>query len=79
MTQFLIEAMVLSFVGGTLGILLGSGAAMALSKLAGWNTYISPTAIVVAFAFSAGVGLFFGILPARRAASLDPIIALRYE
>ncbi|HQR17806.1 MAG TPA: ABC transporter permease [Gemmatimonadales bacterium] len=78
-TQFLIEAMVLSFVGGTLGILLGSGAAMALSKLAGWNTYISPTAIVVAFAFSAGVGLFFGILPARRAASLDPIIALRYE
>ena len=78
-TQFLIEAMVLSFVGGTLGILLGSGAAMALSKLAGWNTYISPTAIIVAFAFSAGVGLFFGILPARRAASLDPIIALRYE
>ncbi len=77
--QFLIEAMVLSFVGGTLGILLGSGAAVTLSRLAGWNTYISPMAIFVAFAFSAGVGLFFGILPARRAASLDPIVALRYE
>jgi len=77
--QFLIEAMVLSFVGGTLGILLGSGAAVSLSRLAGWNTYISPMAILVAFVFSAGVGLFFGILPARRAASLDPIVALRYE
>jgi len=77
--QFLIEAMVLSFVGGTLGILLGSGTAVTLSRLAGWNTYVSPMAIMVAFVFSAGVGLFFGILPARRAASLDPIVALRYE
>jgi putative ABC transport system permease protein len=78
-TQFLIEAMVLSFVGGALGIVLGSAAAVTLSRLAGWNTYISPMAIAVAFVFSAGVGLFFGILPARRAASLDPIVALRYE
>ncbi len=79
MSQFLIEAMVLSFTGGALGIALGSGAAFTLSKLAGWNTFISPTAIGVAFVFSAAVGLFFGILPARRAASLDPIVALRYE
>ena len=71
--------MVLSFTGGALGIALGSGAAFTLSKLAGWNTFISPTAIGVAFVFSAAVGLFFGILPARRAASLDPIVALRYE
>jgi len=79
LTQFLIEAMVLSFVGGTLGILLGSGAAVTLSKLAGWNTFVSPTAIAVAFVFSAAVGLFFGIWPARRASRLDPIVALRYE
>jgi putative ABC transport system permease protein len=79
LTQFLVEAMVLSFVGGTLGILLGTGTAVALSRLMGWNTFISPTAIIVAFVFSAGVGLFFGIWPARRAARLDPIVALRYE
>ncbi len=79
LTQFLIEAMVLSFVGGALGILLGSGTAIALARLAGWNTYVSPTAIGVAFVFSAAVGLFFGIWPARRASRLDPIVALRYE
>jgi len=77
--QFLIEAMVLSFVGGALGILLGSGTAIGLAQLAGWNTYVSPMSIFVAFIFSAGVGLFFGILPARRASRLDPIVALRYE
>jgi putative ABC transport system permease protein len=79
MTQFLIEAMVLCLVGGVLGIALGTGAATALSRLAGWNTLISPMAILIAFVFSAAVGLFFGIWPARRAASLDPIVALRYE
>ena len=77
--QFLIEALVLCVTGGTIGILLGVGAAVALSKLLHWNTLISPASILLAFGFSAGVGLFFGIWPARKAASLDPIVALRYE
>jgi putative ABC transport system permease protein len=77
--QFMVEALVLCLMGGLLGILLGSGGAMALSRLANWNTLISPGAVVLAIAFSAGVGLFFGIWPAQRAARLDPIQALRYE
>ena len=79
MLQFLVEAVVLCLLGGTIGILGGSGAAIAMSKLANWNTLISPMSILVAFAFSAGVGIFFGLWPARRAARLDPIVALRYE
>ena len=77
--QFLIEALALCLVGGALGVLLGIGAAMTLSRVMQWNTLISPAAVTIAFGFSALVGLFFGLWPARRAASLDPIDALRYE
>jgi putative ABC transport system permease protein len=77
--QFLIEALALCLVGGVLGILAGTAAAVALSRFMQWNTLVSPGAVAVAFGFSALVGLFFGIWPARRAARLDPITALRYE
>jgi putative ABC transport system permease protein len=79
LSQFLLEALVLCLVGGLLGIAVGFGASGALAELAGWNTAVSPQAVGLAVAFSATVGLFFGIWPARRAAALDPIEALRYE
>ncbi|NTX14373.1 ABC transporter permease [Myxococcus sp. CA056] len=77
--QFLVESLVLCLAGGTLGLVLGVGGAAVLQKLMGWTMVVAPEAIVVAIAFSASVGVFFGIWPARRAASLAPIESLRYE
>jgi putative ABC transport system permease protein len=77
--QFLTEAVVLCLLGGTIGILLGTGSSFVLSTTFQWKTLISPAAIGLAFAFSALVGIIFGVWPARRAATLDPIQALRYE
>ena len=79
LTQFLTESVVLCVLGGLLGMALGSGAARALARFAGWQTYVTLDALLLAFAFSAGVGLVFGLWPARRASKLDPIAALRYE
>lgn len=77
--QFLIEAVVIGVTGGLIGIALGIGASYLISVLAGWNTIISLWSIAAAFGFSVMIGLFFGIYPARKAALLDPIEALRYE
>jgi putative ABC transport system permease protein len=79
MLQFLTESIVLSAFGGTLGILLGIGASKLMTHFNGWATLVSTNAILIAFVFSAAVGVFFGFYPARKAAQLDPIDALRYE
>jgi len=77
--QFLIEAVTLALVGGILGILVGVGASTLIALLANWSTLITPASIAVAFGSSAFIGIFFGYFPARKAAYLDPIEALRYE
>jgi putative ABC transport system permease protein len=77
--QFLIEAVTLSSTGGVLGIALGLGAAWLLTVIKKWPTLVSAESIMIAFVFSAAVGIFFGFYPARKASQLDPIEALRYE
>ena len=78
-SQFLIESIVLSLMGGTIGIILGIVVSLAIPAMLGWPTLVSMMAIVGSVLFSAAVGIFFGYYPARKAASLDPIEALRYE
>jgi putative ABC transport system permease protein len=79
LTQFLLEAVALSLAGGLIGITLGAAAAVGLARLAGWPVVIAPAMVLMAFAVSAAVGIFFGFYPAHRASRLDPIEALRYE
>ena len=78
-SQFLIESIVLSLTGGTIGIILGVVLSLVIPKLLGWPTLVSTMAIIGSVLFSAAVGIFFGYYPARKAAALDPIEALRYE
>ncbi len=77
--QFLSESVVLSLIGGSIGILFGVGSSLLITKTLGWAVLISPTAIIAAVFFSMAVGIFFGFYPARKASQLDPIEALRFE
>jgi putative ABC transport system permease protein len=77
--QFLVEAIVLSMVGGGIGIALGLGLSRGVTAWMSWPTEVSPEAVAIAFVFAAATGVFFGFYPARKAAALDPIDALRFE
>jgi putative ABC transport system permease protein len=79
LSQFLIEAVTLSLLGGAIGVLLGLGVSALIARIAGWPFTLDAATLLVATAFSAGVGIVFGVWPARQAAVLDPITALRYE
>jgi len=77
--QFLLEAVLMSALGGITGVGIGIGAASVVTAVTGFPTVVEPASVILALAFSAAVGVFFGFYPARRAASLDPIDALSYE
>jgi putative ABC transport system permease protein len=77
--QFLVEALVMSFTGGILGVAAGAGVSMLISRTQGWPITVSPFSVILGFGFSAGIGIFFGWYPAHKAAMLKPIDALRYE
>jgi putative ABC transport system permease protein len=79
LTQFLVESIVMSVLGGAVGLAVGVGGAQVLAHFTGWSTAVPVQAVVLAIGFSAAVGVFFGFYPARKAAALDPITALRYE
>ncbi|HQU45710.1 MAG TPA: FtsX-like permease family protein [Pirellulales bacterium] len=79
LTQFLVEAIVMSVIGGLFGVGLGYAGSAVLQHATGWQTAIQPVMVGIAIGFSAAVGIFFGYYPARKAAALDPIQALRYE
>jgi putative ABC transport system permease protein len=79
LAQFLVEALALSLLGGLIGAVIGTGASVAIDQAAGWKFTFNPSTLALALGFSAAVGVVFGVWPARQAAALDPIVALRYE
>jgi putative ABC transport system permease protein len=78
-TQFLVESVVMAVAGGLIGVAAGFGGSAVLGAVTGWSTLISPVTVLIALGFAGAVGIFFGFYPAKRAASMDPIEALRWE